>query len=456
MSSQVNNSCVDLRQCRHDCSLLLSRLLRSDRTIVMTVSSGTNSADLSTDIVAVPCGLYPGLESFSSEYGYDDYCNWIDQANGDPMPAPLVLYLQDSAFGRVAEGTVNDSPLSERVDTILQELRLQGQLIDSDRPLQQFICAGAIAVEWADDQLYQLVCYLQEFFFIRRDCLSNWCVCLAQATLSRSRLRLLRVLGFSHLRITIRNRITSPVELEEAAAMICQARQLGMERIGVDLILGGGEKSGLSPELQRFLVASDPHRVQLISGDEGYESALNFLLSRQYENVGFDWFVRPGDPWLQLKQAGRLHWSMLGFTSASAPDVIGVGPGAISSVCEFYGLHEENWDRYQQAIQQGRIPVMRGIELEADDVLRREIMGMILAASRISVGSIEEKWGIKFNDYFAREAGKLREFEKNRLVDWHGKDVVVLVRNRSALVELCRLFYHQQRVQHQHSESMHI
>ncbi len=404
------------------------------------------------NIVELPCGLYPGIESFSPEYGFADYCNWVEQGNGDPTPAPLALYVQDSASAYQPESPVSVPPSFERTDTILQELRLQGRLVDSDRPLRQFTCAQSVAVEWNDDQLYQLVTTLQESFFVHQDSLSNWCVCLGLSTPSAARLRLLRVLGFNHMRIGLRLRADCDDTFEPTGALIGDARRLGMERVSVELIQVSGVERDVSREARRFLIASSPDRIQLVgSNGAQYESVVQLLSTLGYDNIGLDWFVRPNDPWLQLKAAGQLHWSMLGFTGVSAPDVIGVGPGAISSVCEFYGLLEDRWDHYRTAIQQGEIPVVRGIELEPDDVLRREIMDMILAASIIPVGLIEEKWGIRFNYFFAREVAQLRELRRTGAVEWSGGDIVMQTRQRSALVELCRIFHHRQPLQNARS-----
>lgn len=110
------------------------------------------------------------------------------------------------------------------------------------------------------------------------------------------------------------------------------------------------------------------------------------------------------------------------------PDVIGIGPGALSAVGEFYAANESHWDTYQALLNQRKIPVVRGMELEADDVLRREIMGMILAASCIRVAAIEEKWGIRFKRFFAYETKCLRDFEQKHWLEWQADSIRLRVR----------------------------
>jgi oxygen-independent coproporphyrinogen-3 oxidase len=88
-----------------------------------------------------------------------------------------------------------------------------------------------------------------------------------------------------------------------------------------------------------------------------------------------------------------------------------------------------------------------GIELEADDVLRREIMGMILATSCIRVAAVEEKWGIEFEKFFAYEAECLRDFEQENWLEWQADCIRIRVQGCRELTELCRLFDHRAREQ---------
>jgi oxygen-independent coproporphyrinogen-3 oxidase len=167
---------------------------------------------------------------------------------------------------------------------------------------------------------------------------------------------------------------------------------------------------------------------------------IRVLSSIGYQNIGLGWFLRTDDPFLQAKAAGSLHWSLLGFTTMPNPDVIGIGPGALSSVGGFYAANESRWETYQALLNQQKIPVASGLELEADDVLRREIMGMILAASCIRVTAIEEKWGIQFKKFFAYETECLRDFERKNWLMWRADNIRIKLQGYRELTELCRLF----------------
>jgi len=421
----------------------------------MFSSIDTNCSALAVpDVVEKSYGLYPGLASFSADYSAEDYCNWIEQSNGDPLPAPLALYIQDSFAGDSPPVRGANISSSRRLNAIECELILQGALFDSDRPVQQLICSGSISTDWTDDQLYRLVAVVQESFSVNQSGIANWCACMGFEIPSQSRLRLLRILGFSRVRFAYSDHADAGNALDELGVAIKKARQLGIQQIMVDLSFHDQNVFTPIQTMERFLAEQSPERVRLICDhDNRYQSLTRILSSIGYQNIGLDWFLRADDFFLQAKAAGTLHWSLLGFTIMPNPDVIGIGPGALSAVGEFYAANASHWETYQALLNQQKIPVVRGIELEADDVLRREIMGMILAASCIRVAAIEEKWGIQFKKFFAYETECLRDLERKHWLEWQADSIRIRVQGYHELTELCRLFDHRAREQLSRSSS---
>jgi oxygen-independent coproporphyrinogen-3 oxidase len=413
------------------------------------------------EAVELVYGLYPGVEFFSGEYGVEDYCEWVEHSNGDPVPAPLAVYIQDTGRDGSPPVRGRDISSSRGPAAIEAELQAQGALFDADRSVQQLICSGGIVSEWTDDQLYQLVSVLQSAFTTHQNGLANWCACTGHAAPSGSRLRLLRVLGFSGVRLSFVDQGESrDRKLDDVEALVAKARDLGMRQVAIDLHLGHRNTPLSAGWLEGFMrrVAPDRLRLMNVAGSPGRETVaalrdacLQVLAEMGYQHIGLDWFVRTGDPWWQSRLAGRLHWSLLGFTDMPRPDVIGIGPGAVSSIGDAYAQNEAGWDEYQQLLNRGMIPLACGLELESDDVLRREIMVSMLTASRIDVSPIEDKWGIEFNQFFAEELGMLKPYEKAGWVSLKPQSILVHARGRSELAALCRTFDRRGRVPHDRS-----
>jgi len=406
-------------------------------------------------VVEQAYGLYPGLESFSEEYGAEDYGEWVEQSNGDPVPAPLAVYIQDTTRDGAPPVRGKDISSSRKPDAIEQELRLQGALFDTDRPVQQLICAGSIATEWTDDQLYQLISVVRNSFTVSQSDASIWCACLGAAIPPESRLRLLRVLGISNIRVSM-GESAQAWDDDEAARTLADieslaglAHQLGIKQFSLDLYFSESGRAVPSALLENFMGRVMPDRIRLVGHDKSSVTAAgqeqrhycaHVLSELGYQHVGLDWFVRPDDRWWQASLSGQLHWSMLGFTDMPSPDVVGIGPGAVSAIADFYGQNAFEWDVYQRLLNNGTIPVVRGLELENVDILRREILVMILTRSRIDIAAIEEKWGIEFHQFFAHEINQLNRFAQLGWIERQGDVVAVLARGRPELLEICRTF----------------
>jgi oxygen-independent coproporphyrinogen III oxidase len=401
----------------------------------MGISEDTEKGGIRVpDVVEQPCGLYPGVETFSPDYDAADYCDWIDQGNGDPLPAPLVLYVQNEA----SDSATSSATVAHAIE---QELRLTGALFDDDRPLKQLICTGAVATDWSDDQLYQLVAVVQASFYINHDSLNNWCACSRAVVPSMERLRLLRVLGFNHLRLVPETSGEGTLPVESLAAALRRAKQLGFDTTILDLFRLRIEPAALQQALTALLPDVQPDRIRVAVPAAGSgESAAPFMASFGYRDMGLGWYLRSGDSWWRARESDRLYWTMLGYGELYNPDVIGVGPGALSSVCDFYGINETSPQAYAAMLDQGTLPIVRGVVLEDADVLRREIIAMIMASSCISISAIENKWGIGFGQFFSSECELLRAFEQNHWLRWEDDRIDIRTRGHRELIEICRVF----------------
>jgi oxygen-independent coproporphyrinogen-3 oxidase len=388
------------------------------------------------DVVEQPCGLYPGIEGFSPDYDAADYCDWVDQSNGDPLPAPLVLYVQNTVPGESAP-----SAGAAVAHAIEQELRLQGALFDDDRPLKQLICAGSIASGWSDDRLYQLVSVIQSSFYINNDSLTNWCACSSGVIPSMERLRLLRVLGFNHLRLMPETSAQQSLPVDQLAAALGQAKQLGFRTTILDLRRLPIGEAALEQAMAALLTNVQPDRVRTALPDGNDHAPIDLLLATSgYQDIGLGWYLRTGDSWWHARNSGRLYWTMLGYGELQSPDVVGIGPGALSAVSSFYGVNEASLKAYAAKLDEGVLPIVQGAALEDADVLRREILAMILASSCIRVSAIENKWGINFEQFFTCESELLHAFEQNHWLRWKADGIEIRTRAYRELIEICKVF----------------
>lgn len=405
------------------------------------------------------CGLYPGIISFTDEYDATDYREWVSRSNGEPVPAPLMLVVQDGSQADRVTGREEAIRQIPWYTVIAREIQLQGALFDKDRPLEGVVCAPGIAAGWSNDALYELCSTIQNAFSIAPAAFSRWCACFGRTRPSAARLQLLRVLGFSRIRLRIdlssscQGGSEPSAEFERAERLLAEARNLGYRSLAIDLVLPAVLTDALSDRIELFLVQTRTECFRLIaaSGEESVQSdgILQTLRSEVlpglgYRHLGLDWYVTEAEP--SLGKASSLYWSPLGYTDIDGLDIIGVGPAAVTVLEDASSQNAVQRENYQRLVKGGEIPTERGIELESDDTLRRAVLCGLLVDERFDIGVLEGRWGIVFSRYFETEMAVLRELEQQGKLVLGEHEIRTLARDRESLRALCRIFDNQERI----------
>jgi oxygen-independent coproporphyrinogen-3 oxidase len=97
---------------------------------------------------------------------------------------------------------------------------------------------------------------------------------------------------------------------------------------------------------------------------------------------------------------------------------------------DLYIQNFKKFKEYYDSLDQGKLPVMRGIELNPDDRLRREVITQLMCNFKLSKKKIEEKYRIAFDTYFAESLQSLGSFETDGLVRLEENAIRVLPAGR--------------------------
>jgi len=73
-------------------------------------------------------------------------------------------------------------------------------------------------------------------------------------------------------------------------------------------------------------------------------------------------------------------------------------------------------EEYCDHLDQGRLPVVRGLALNRDDLARRAVIMALMCQGQVLFESIELAWLLDFKSYFAAELAQLRELAAQGLV----------------------------------------
>jgi oxygen-independent coproporphyrinogen III oxidase len=267
-------------------------------------------------------------------------------------------------------------------------------------------------------------------------------------TVTEQRLVHLRGLGFNRLSFGVQDfdadvqkavhRIQS---FDSVEALMRQARELGFESTNVDLIYGLplqtpasfartiAQVAALKPDRialygyahlpQRFKPQRRIDGAQLpVAADKLHmlSGAISGFMANGYSYIGMDHFALPTDSLAVAKRQGRLHRNFQGYSTQADCDLIGLGVSAIGRVGATYSQNAKSLPEYYDALRQGQLPVVRGLALTRDDLLRRAMIMALMCQGRIEFESIELAHLIKVREYFGPELARLAPLEEAGIV----------------------------------------
>ena len=120
--------------------------------------------------------------------------------------------------------------------------------------------------------------------------------------------------------------------------------------------------------------------------------------------------------------------------------MLAFGVSSIGKVGPSYSQNEKELDRYYAALDAGHLPVMRGLLLDTDDIMRRTIIQALMCRFALSFEAIEEIFNINFAEYFAVELPKIRELQQEGLLHFDGDFLTVEPKGRFLIRNIAMIF----------------
>ena len=137
---------------------------------------------------------------------------------------------------------------------------------------------------------------------------------------------------------------------------------------------------------------------------------------------------------------GLLHRNFQGYSTHADCDLIGLGVSSIGNVGPTYSQNFRTLEEYYNALDHNTLPIMRGIELSADDLLRRAVIGALMCHFAISKESFATSYLIDFDHYFATELEDMAEYEKLGLVELDSGAITVTPKGRLLVRNIAMAF----------------
>ena len=113
--------------------------------------------------------------------------------------------------------------------------------------------------------------------------------------------------------------------------------------------------------------------------------AMQQLQDAGYRAIGFDHFARPDDPLCRAAEHGDLRRNFQGYTDDRNEVLVGFGASAIGTLPSGYVQNEPRIAQWLRAVEDGRLPVVRGVACSEEDTTRRRLIETLLCAFEVEV-----------------------------------------------------------------------
>jgi oxygen-independent coproporphyrinogen-3 oxidase len=120
--------------------------------------------------------------------------------------------------------------------------------------------------------------------------------------------------------------------------------------------------------------------------------------------------------------------------------MLAFGVSSIAKVGNLYAQNHKTLETYYEALDRNELPVLRGIELTADDLLRRSIIQALMCHFSLSTELVQSAHLIDFREYFAEELADLKKMETAGLVKVGDERIDVLPAGRLLVRVIAMVF----------------
>ncbi|MGA0974439.1 MAG: oxygen-independent coproporphyrinogen III oxidase [Sedimenticolaceae bacterium] len=368
--------------------------------------------------------------------------------------------------------TKDRSKVEPYLKALEQEMLMQANLLDWQRPVEQLHWGGGTPTFLSDEQMVWLMSRTKSLFNMLDNDKGQYSIEIDPREVSPTTLRTLREIGFNRLSLGLQDldeRVQVAVNRVQSAELtfgvMQQARELGFKSVSLDLIYGLPHQSWMSFEktldeviearpdrLSVFNYAHMPTRFKpqrrineadLPSAADKLEimhKAGEKLQAAGYVFIGMDHFALPGDELALAQEEGHLHRNFQGYTTHAHCDLLAFGVSSIGNVGNTFSQNVKTLDEYYAAIEKNTLPIERGLVLNSDDVIRQDVITQLICQFALNFNQIDLAWRIQSSDYFAHELIALEQMQKDGLLVLSEDGLQVTQPGRLLIRNICMVF----------------
>ncbi len=398
---------------------------------------------------------YPTADRFVEAFAEPDYVQALQQRQSGMggKQSPLSLYVHIPFCESLCYYCACNKIIAKHKERSAQylnylgkELALHTQHLGRGQPVSQLHLGGGTPTFMSDGELRQLMDLLGMHFAFAPG--GEYSVEVDPRTVDDKRLAVLAELGFNRLSFGVQDfdpgvqkAIHRIQPADQVFKLVEASRRLGFESINMDLIYGLPlqtpesfertlkQVNSLRPDRialyayahlpERFKPQRRIHTEDLPSGAAKVamlSRSLDALTDAGYVYIGMDHFALPDDALAVAKRQGRLHRNFQGYSTQADCDLIALGVSSIGRIGTTYSQNAKTMEEYCDLLDQGRFPVVRGLALSRDDLIRRSVIMALMCQGHLQFEAINLAWLINFKTLFADEISQLEDMQVQGLV----------------------------------------
>ena len=418
---------------------------------------------------------YPPATEFSEKYGRDYYIKHLIESNRVGKPLSLYFHIpfcENACWFCGCNVVINrirgrEVPYLKRLEKEISYLK---GYLDTSRPVVQLHWGGGTPNYLTMGQTEDLFSLIRENFNLSPD--AEISVEIDPRSISYDYLKLYRELGFNRISMGVQDfnpKVQKAINRIQPYPLMVKVmnwvRELGFTSVNIDLVYGLPHQTPESfLETVEKTIKLDPDRVAVYNFAyvpwlkplqrridpktlpppqdklKMLKSAIERFTEAGYVYIGMDHFAKPHDELVQAQREGKLWRNFQGYTTKKGVDLIGIGMSSISMLERYYGQNFKTVRPYYEAIDSGYLPTYRGIELNEDDLIRREVITELICNFRLEKEAIGEKFGIDFDSYFEKELQELSQMESDGLLKLSPERIEITPLGRLLIRNICMVF----------------
>jgi oxygen-independent coproporphyrinogen III oxidase len=390
---------------------------------------------------------YPTADRFDEAFGSSQLESVLAarrRTSEDGLAGPLSIYIHIPfcesvcyycACNKIV--TKHHSRAGAYLDALEREIDLVVEALGAQRTVSQLHLGGGSPTFLSDAEIARLMRSLRLAFYLDPD--AELSIEVDPRTVTTDRLARLRAEGFNRVSFgvqdfdpAVQQAVHRVQSFESVRDLIEGARALGFASINADLIYGLPQQTPesfartiaqvgtLRPDrIALYAYAHLPKRfkpqrriaaAQLPDASQRVAmlgNAMAGFIARGYVYIGMDHFALPSDTLAVARREGRLHRNFQGYSTQPDCDLIGLGVSAIGRIGDSYYQNAKSLPDYYAALDTNRFPVAKGLTLDADDLVRREIIMALMCHGRVEFADIDRRHRVVMRKTFADEIGRL-------------------------------------------------